>query len=297
MTTALTPRDSERPPVLQTLRVTAYDRVASLLIALLILIGLVCAILFIIWLTTVLVFTQKSVPVQMIEYEGRGDHAEGFERDLEPPGLEELEEVQEPALEATLEAVTDVMSTQAAALDALDTDAKITGKGSGAGDSRRPGPLGEGRNVVPPWERWEIQYSTTSINVYARQLQGFGIELGAAGGSNTVDYATNLTKPRPDRRTGPADAEQRIYMTWRSGPLKAFDEQLLQRAGAQTAGRIVMQFYDEQLVRHMESLEFANAGESQPPETWLKTVFGVRPKGNGYEFYIIEQLFRPAPPT
>ena len=56
---------------------------------------------------------QKTVPVELVEYAGRGDHAARGSTDKEPPGPEELEEeMYEPQIEATLEAVTDVVTTQ-----------------------------------------------------------------------------------------------------------------------------------------------------------------------------------------
>jgi len=129
------------------MRAGAYESVASLLISLLIIVGIVVGSLFLIWLTSRLMFTQKTVPVELVEFAGRGDHAAGFARDMEPPGPEELEEeMYEPQVEATLEAVTDVVTTQTAALDAIATAAEATAKGGGGlGDSRGPGPEGEGR--------------------------------------------------------------------------------------------------------------------------------------------------------
>jgi hypothetical protein len=55
----------------------------------LILVGTTALFLFIIWLTTILDFSRKMRPVRMIEYPGRGDHAAGFARDMDPPGLED----------------------------------------------------------------------------------------------------------------------------------------------------------------------------------------------------------------
>lgn len=277
------------------LRVTAYDRVAAWLIALLVLVGLTATVLFIIWLTTVLVLRRVSKPIEMIQYPGRGDHAEGYERDPEPPGLEEVDiEMEQPTLEASMEAVTDLASTVAASLETFETDALLTAKGSGRGDSRPPGPEGEGDDVVPPWERWEIRYSTASIEEYARQLDFFRIELGAAGGSKLIDYAYNLSNNPPARRQGSGKDEKRVYLTWRSGTLRQFDEQLLARAGIPTNGRIVMQFIPEEVYNELHRLEFENARD-RPPTEWLRTIFGVRAVGRGFELYVIDQTFRAAP--
>ena len=61
-----------------------------------------------------------------------------FERDFEPPGAEEVEELMEPTLAETLEAVTDAVSTVAASLVTTDSDATATTKGFG--------------NITWPWK-------------------------------------------------------------------------------------------------------------------------------------------------
>ena len=292
--------ESAEAQALKSMRTGAYESVASLLISLLMMVGIVVGSLFVIWLTGRLMFTQKTVPVELVEYAGRGDHAAGFARDLEPPGPEELEEeMYEPQVEATLEAVTDVVTTQTAALDAIATAAEATVKGGGGmGDSRGPGPEGEGRSdIIPPWERWEIRYTTSGLDPYARQLDFFKIELAAAGGTPLVDYAFNLAKAKPDRRTGKPDDEKRMYMSWQNtgGPLAAFDRQLLGKASIATQRRMVLQFYPKETEMKLLRLEAENAkgrDARRVPENDLR-----RPAGRGgYEFFVIDQFFRP-PPT
>lgn len=282
------------------LKVSAYDNVASLLIASLILVGFFVLLMFIIWLTGRLKFSQAPIPVELLEYAGRGDHAAGFERDMEEPGMEEMEELNEPQIEATLEAVTDLVTSQAAAFDAVEISAAASSKGSGMGDSRPPGPLGEGvTDVIPPWERWEIRFSTTGIDVYARQLDFFKIELGAAGGGlPQVDYAYNLARG-PDKKSGNPEDEKRIYMSWQKGggQMAVFDRQLIQRANIKTDRRMILQFYPKETERLLYSLEVAAAREAghTDPREFLKTIFGVRTTRRGYEFHVIDQYFRPAP--
>jgi hypothetical protein len=86
-------------------------------------------------------------------------------------------------------------------------------------------------------------------------------------------------------------------MTWKGGTLREFDEQLLIRAGIATGNRTLMQFYSEETEDTLAWLEMEHAktkGRSSAKE-FLRTVFGVQPKGRGYEFYVIDQRFRPAP--
>jgi hypothetical protein len=287
------------------LRVSRYDQVSGMLVALLYLVGLAVLLMFIVWLTKRLTFSKTPIPVELLEYAGRGDHAEGLARD-EEIGLEELEEMYEPQIEASLEAVTDVVSTQAAAFDAIESAAASSSTGTGLGDSRGPGPLGEGRSdVVPPWDRWEIRFTTEGLPAYAGQLDYFKIELGAAGGAPLLDYAFNLTKPKPDTRKGESEDEKRLYMSWKGGGVLAdFDKELLRRAGIKTQRRLVLQFYPKATEQLLQNAEFQAAAEKRgttPQELdkriLLKTIFGVRTAGRGYEFYVIDQFFRPAPPS
>jgi hypothetical protein len=288
---------SQRPTIRDVpLKVSRYDQVASLLISLLIIIGFAVAIMFIIWLTATLVFRPRAVPVKLVENNaGRGDHAEGFERDLEAPGMEEMPELAEPQLEAALEAVTEAVSTVAASMDILSTTSTVTSRGEhGRGDSRPPGPLGEGDDIIPRWERWEIRWISTGITPYARQLDFFKIELAAAGGKPNVEYAFNLTKGRPDTRVGAPREDKRIYMTWRGdSPLRGFDIALLGRAGIATSNRLVMQFLPEEVEDRLAWIEKENSGGRSVTE-YLKTVFGVEGVRGGYEFEVLEQRFRPA---
>lgn len=282
------------------LKVSAYDAVASWLVALLVLVGATVGALFIVWLTSRLLFRQTPVPVELVEYSGRGDHEAGFARDkeLDEPNVEELEEMVEPQVETALEMVTEVVTTELASFDKMMTDV-ASGTGSGLGDSRQAGPEGEGRDdVVPPWERWEIRFSTTGLQVYARQLDFFKIELGAIGGGSTeVDYVYNVSKGKPDRRSGKPDEEQRLYMTWKDGksPIAVFDQQLVQRAGINTQRRVVLQFLPKDVEKQLMVIE-ATAGKGRDPRAYLKTIFGVREvRSGGYEFFVIDQFFRPVP--
>ena len=312
------------------MKVTPYDRVSSLMMSLLILVGTVVFVLFVIWLSSRVILVPTSVPVpvevvELLEFSGRGDHEAGTGRDAFV-GAGDIDEPSEAASDANPDNSAQAMSDQMSALDAIASETAVAvdaapsdsifaagvkststtgdsygvgaGKHKGVGDSRRPGPLGEGRDdIVPPWERWEVRFSTTGLTLYAKQLDFFKIELGAmGGGSSDVDYAVNLQKPKPDHRTGKPDAEQRLYMTWRDerSPIAVFDKQLLERAGINTRRRVLLQFFAKDIERQLLVLE-GQAVKGHDPRTVLKTVFGVREAGTGYEFHVIEVRYRPIP--
>ncbi|GAA4421819.1 hypothetical protein [Bremerella cremea] len=273
-------------------RVSAYDQVSGLLVTLLLMVGTGVGVLFVIYLTTRNWETNVSIPVIIEPAPGRGDHAMGVAQDLEPPGLEELEEVLEPQIEASYEAVTDAVTSQEAALENVDGAAVSTDSGTGQGDSRPLGPEGNGPDVVPRWERWQIEFSGSDINNYAKQLDHFKIELGmAGGGQQTIDYASKFSAGGPTRRTASGKEEDRLYFTWQSGSLREADLELLKRAGVDTRGRIPMQFYPPDTENLLAYIEQQYMGE-RPLTTIQKTVFGIKPASGGYEFFVIRQMYR-----
>lgn len=273
-------------------KVSAYDQVSSMLVALLVMVATGVGVLFVIYLTTRNWDTPVDIPVIIEPAAGRGDHAMGVAQDLEAPGLEELEEVLEPQVEANLEAVTDAVTSQAASLEAMDGAITNTSGNGGLGDSRPLGPEGTGPDLVPRWERWQIEFAATDLITYAKQLDFFKIELGVAGGgSRTIDYASNFASGGVRTRSGPGDKEDRLYFTWQSGSLRQADVALLDRAGVNSSGRIPMQFYPADTENLLAYVEQQYMGD-KPLQTIKKTIFGIRPKGSGYEFFVMRQNYR-----
>jgi hypothetical protein len=279
------------------LKTERVDLVASLLLSSLIVVGAFVFLLFLYWLTQTFSWQSGSIRIEREQIAGRGDHAAGFERDIEPPGSEEVELLELPSLEESLEAVTDIATSVAASLETLETDALST-VGDGRGDDRPPGPLGEGDDIVPRYERWELKFQAKGSKDYANQLDYFRIELACVGGGeNTVEYASNFSGP-PRKRLGTPEEEnqlQRLYFIWRTeNPLKQFDSQLLAQAGVRTQGRQIMKFIPKALEDQLAQIELQYArsqGRGSVREI-AKTVFESKSSGQGFEFSVIEQLYR-----
>jgi len=279
---------------LRSMRVTPYDRVASMIVALVILIGFAVTIMFLLLLTMRIVGGQHAVPLELMEElePAAASLSTGGGEDFEEPGVEELQEIVEPQLADMLTAVTDAVTDRPAALEELVGDAVQSGRG--AGDGRRPGPGGEGgADVIPFGRRTKIHYGQISQQAYGALLDFFGIELAAAGGNQpNVDYASGFSKGTPRHRTGAPDAEQRVYLIWRRGSrLEEFDRNLLALAGVDTEGRQVMQFLPPPVEKTLRALEKQRAGDRD--ETQLRmTVYGIRRQNNQYQFYVLEQHYR-----
>jgi hypothetical protein len=125
-------------------------------------------------------------------------------------------------------------------------------------------------------------------------LNAFGVELAATGGgSSVIDYAENLSKPVPDRRSGASADEKRLYMTYQYGPLRDLDRRLLESAGIKTRGRIVMQFYPARTENLLALAEQEyNRAKKRQLEQVKRTTFGVQAVGGSYQFYVTEQQLR-----
>ncbi|WP_372719090.1 hypothetical protein [Novipirellula sp.] len=278
------------------LRTSKFDLVTSLFTALILFIGTFVLMLFIVWLTSRMSFPPQAIKPIIENPAGRGENAEGFERDFEPPGAEEVEELMEPTLQDTIEAVTDAVSNVAATLDTMNTNATASTTGTGKGDSRPPGPEGEGEDIIPRFERWQLNFTAKALGDYAAQLDFYEIELGAIGGSiQGVDVANNLAGSPKSRRIVDTKSEKRLYFMWTSpSPLMQFDRQLLQKAGVQLANRQMMKFIPTNLenqLAHIE-LEYATA-KGHPSVTEIaKTIFESTSDGNSYKFVVVDQRYR-----
>ncbi|WP_153559147.1 hypothetical protein [Roseimaritima sediminicola] len=294
------PREPLRKPADgPSLGTSRFDSVSSWLMALALFIGIFVLMLFLIWLTRNLQFGAKEFPPIVENPAGRGENAEGFERDFEPPGAEEVEELTEPTLEDTLEAVTDAVSSVAASLDTMNTNAPASTVGTGMGDSRPPGPEGEGEDIVPRFERWRLNFSAKDVNSYAKQLDYYKIELAAVGGGiQGVDIASNLSGGIQQQRVSSDDERaKRLYFSWVDPNVNfaRWDQQLLQKAGVPLGNnRMRLQFIPEQLENELAHIELEYAKEKGHASVTeiAKTVFESKPSGSGYQFEVVEQRYR-----
>lgn len=279
----------------QELVVSKFDKVSSLLLAAVMFVGILVALLFLLWLTS-----GKPKPItvypEIVENPaGRGENAEGFERDFEPPGAEEVEDLMEPTVEDTLQAVTDAVSSVPASFEAVDSNATANTAGTGKGDSRPAGPMGEGDDIVPRFERWKLKFAAKSLNAYAVQLDYYEIELAAIGGDiNGVDYASNVSAA-PQKRRGASKDEERLYFMWTTpGPLMQYDRQLLQRAGVALPGRQMLKFIPKNLENMLAAieLEYAESRGHNSVTEIAQTIFESRPAEGAYRFEVIDQKYR-----
>jgi hypothetical protein len=272
--------------------VSAYERVTSWIITLLVLVGASVFVLFVLWLSSRIFARQVAVPIQMQDIgTGEGGLAGGME--LDAPSAEELgqeTDLEEVSVEKSLAVVADAVAQKLAQLeDPLDTEDQLSGRGgsTGRGDATGIGAgTGGGRR-----RHWEVRFPEGStVESYARALDYFKIELGVLLPDNRVVYVYNLSKPKPDTREGPADQEKRYYLTWRRGSLVEADRELLRRAGVDPRDRLILKFLPPELEAQLAEMERARAGPRY--DRVRTTYFAVVPQGSGYRFIIVDQVLR-----
>ena len=258
------------------LKPSRFDRVASLLISTLILSGTSVAVLAVLWLGT-----RRDVPMTPIPVEPGGASGEQSGAELSELDLPQLSELPQLAVAETVVELSTVLSGESiAAASTIDL-------GRPSDDSRPIGPPSP-PVAVPRWERWEIRYEAANLQAYARQLDFFGIELGAVGRKPLVDYASRFSKGGAVTRSGSGSDEKRLYLTWRGGRLQLMDRELLERAGIDVDRRRILQFYPQTIEDMLARLEQEHAQDGRVDQL-RKTIFGVRRNADGYEFFIIEQ--------
>lgn len=285
---------SPAPPQRRTyqLGVNSFDRAASLLVSLLIMVGVTVGGLLIIFFARQAILSQIAIPVQPVSLGGgrSPDVPLGFARDLEPPGLEDAPELNEPQLQDTLATITESFNSSNAAVlsDEMIGNAAEAGRGSGLGDSRAVGTGGPGDYVREP-DR-EVKFKPATLAEYAEYLDYFKFELGVFGGQDeNVYYAFNLAKPQPDvRNAKPPDNRLRFLSA--GTPLEGLDRQLVKKAGIGGRGRYVAQFCSPETEQILLGLEQQRAGK-RTREQIKRTVFRVTHQGSEFEFSVEEQTY------
>lgn len=269
------------------LRVTAFDRAVSMLLALLILLGLCVVGLFVIWLTGRGPSAQTAVPV-VLQPIGEGGMPSGSDLEINTENPGQQEELEQPLLRDALASVSDIVATRLADLDnpLISDPDSVEASGAKGAPVRGQGTGGNGIR-----RRWEIFFDRGhTIETYARQLDFFGIELGILLPGNQVQYVSGFSQPRPRVRVGPADAEKRFYLTWQRGDLQQADRELLARAGIDPGNRLILKFLPPEVEAKLAALERAYA--SGRADQISSTRFGIRREGNGFAFYVISQQYR-----
>lgn len=265
-----------------------YDRVASLLIALLLLIGSLVAIMFVLWLSSQILAQPRAVPVTLVP---RGDGAgisdtETHDPNVIEPGLEFEDD--EPTFLESLESVDNIISDNAALFsEPSPQDDSLLTPGGKIGDGRTKG---DGVGLAGRVRRWEIRFDQgITIDQYAKMLDYFKIELGVLKPGGKVVYVSRLSDAKPTVREGDSIAEQRYYLTWLKSGTDDADGMLLDKAGVARQGRLIIKFLPPDLEARLEKME-ADYAKNRLSNV-KASFFRVQPNGNDYRFNLYYQVY------
>ena len=283
--------------------VSLYDRVSSMLLALLMTIGVVAVVLFILWLGNTVLVPQVAVPAEIIEVseegEGGGDGRAAGGSQLDTPSDEPFvgKDKETTDLQQDLTVLGTAVASKAADLDDPELVAPTRHGAFGSGGGIYGG-FGDGRGLghgpgKPGWPRhWEVMFSKATLDAYAKQLDSFKIELGIILPGNKVICAKNLAHSKPDTYIieNAAVNEKRYYLTWRTGEMQQADRELLARAGVEVGDSLILKFIPKDIELLLMGLE--KAQNNLTPKDIKKTRFGVQAEGGGYRFYVLEQTVK-----
>ena len=281
------------------MRTNKVDQTSSFLLSMIILIGIAVSMLGMLFIMRSMSTFVKPIVLHEERIEGRGLNAEGFERDFDPPGADEVEQLSEPALEQTLQMVTEAISNISASLESIESSMAANSNGTGRGDSRQAGAEGEGDKNVPRSERWELKFTARDKRNYALQLESFKINIGAIGGGiSTVDYVTSVASA-PSKKSGTSKEFKGVlyFMSTTANVLEQYEKQILQTAGIPNAGRQVLKFVPKETEDLLAQAEAAYYVEKRSKDLRIadiaKTVFECRlkKKTGGFEFVVIDQRY------
>jgi len=284
------------------MRTNKVEQVSSLLISIAVMLALAVGALFLLFLLSMNWTRPQEMTLEVERIAGRGENAAGTERDFDPPSVDEVEQLTEPALEQTMQMVNDAIAA-IASMDTIMASDAITGDRNGKGDSRPPGPEGEGVDGVHRGERWELKFTARDRKAYAGQLDAFGIELAAIGGGITsIDYATNLAKS-PKGRSGTRDQEKRLFFTYvTNNALMQYDKALLQAANVNIKERTVLKFIPKETEDQLAMAEKAYYIDKRSKDFRIsdiaKTIFECKASKSGkFEWVVIDQRYRNKNPS
>lgn len=269
-------------------KASSYDRLSAGLTAMILLVGFFVATLFLIWLTSIVKFDSNvATPFQAADIGNNGnDKPEGFEDDELDPGVEEFAEVDTPQLAEALESVSNAVSTIRASSEHVSGDAAAMGKGGGYG-SRRGGPSGT-TDGVPAHERWKIVYEVDNQQTYKEQLDYFNIHLGVIEPvGKRVFRVSNLSKGARAVQTSRETERKSLFFSHSKLRMKRWDEEFCRGAGVNTAGNLLVQFFDgntKNLIAKAEDDYLKSVGREL--KDVRRTNIKVVPQGSGFEFVI-----------
>ena len=297
MATGLAPTREPRTPEL---KVTRFDLVSSMMKAFAG--GLVLAVLGLVlmWVFSRPPSAAAEGELELIELPG-GEEDGAIDETLKVESEEELsqdpslaDDDQESEIAEVLDNVMEVSdkATQMAQ-PTFSSGGEHHGKpGSANGTGRAPlGAGGPGAGLGRE-DRWFISFNDKgTVDEYARQLEFFGIQLGALVKGRLCQISKVAQKPpAKEIKTTGAGMEKILRFNWQGGDRRRADVALFKRAGHNAQNELILHFYPANTENQLAKLELAY--RNRKAKEIRRTYFVVRPDGPaGYKFVVTRQTY------
>jgi hypothetical protein len=140
--------------------------------------------------------------------------------------------------------------------------------------------------------RWYVHFPDQgSLPNYAKELDYFGIELGALLENHTMVYVSDLSGNKPTVRSAKSgEGEKRLFFTWQGGKRRDADVALFAKAGVNIGpDTIIFHFYPAATENTLALKE--RDFRKRPLREIRRTFFAVVPSTDGYDFQVTRQVF------
>jgi hypothetical protein len=287
-----------------------FDRVTSMLMAIVVGAAIVVGWLFLIYKTNQAYARRVTSPLQIIDVFGGGggapDGTPGSTEKVDITGADastrasnneaDAADFEEPSVQATPAAMLDAVAEAGTSLAEVDLGAVMPSGGVVASGKRSSklgtgGPglgFGPGDGGVPAEQRWSVAYNPgQTLDEYARQLDALGVEFAVVSGPNQLTFVSHFSAAAPTKRYGNGQGDARLYFLWQGKGRRESDVALLRKAGIEVGDGVLMQFYPKIVEQQLAQLEVRYRGR-QPGEIRF-TRFSVVPSGDGYGFEVLAQ--------
>ena len=295
--TERSPRETHatRPNPSTELAISRFEQVSAWLLAIALFLGILVGMLAIIWLTR-WPDSQSTPPPPRLKMGWELNEGTQVE-DFTVPSEAEVSALDQPSVDQLLLALTDVVSSQAASINSIESPTQRDAAAPGfIGTSKRVGGPDGDADIVPRFERWFLQFSARDQAEYAAQLDQYGIELGVLGGGiEGVDYISDFADHQPQVRRGDQAGEDRLYFLWTGkNKLARYDQALAAKAGVSMDNRILTKFIPRDLENQLAviELEYAREHGHVSVQEIAQTVFESRKLGQQYSFVVVHQRYR-----
>jgi hypothetical protein len=287
-----------KSPPAPVMRVNFFDRLSAGMISTVIGLSVGVLAVFLWWLSTRPPRQEFLAPMELVNASGgSADGAPNETLDVQSPeDAVENASATEDVLETDVtQAVQNVVELATVATEQAQqvSSAGVPGgsPGSAHGSGRKALGSGQGQGGIPNEQRWVIRYSDeASLAEYAKQLDHFGIELGALLPDGQMIYLSKISSAMPVQRAATSGKdEQRLYMTWQGGSRKDADVKLFARVGLDVSRAILFHFYPKPIEQLLMTREYQYAKRNALDIR--RTYFSVVKQGEGFDFAVTRQIY------